>query len=113
MYTKLANDLGVVRDADGTVIPNDPTNTNYQRYLEWVAEGNVATAPATEGHNPPIMRQMDQLEHAAILSRPTREFMLLYMEANFTPQQLAANFGYQAVKAFDGQITALRNQLQP
>ena len=39
------------------------------------------------------------------------EFMLMFMEANATPEILAANFGYQAVKAFDLQIKALRDQL--
>ena len=34
-------------DADATVnlsIPLDPANTDYQEYLEWVAEGNTAEA---------------------------------------------------------------------
>lgn len=27
--------------SDGWSIPFDPTNTDYQKYLEWVAEGNT------------------------------------------------------------------------
>ncbi len=31
----------VVRVSDGTFIPFDPDNTDYQAYLEWLAEGGV------------------------------------------------------------------------
>jgi hypothetical protein len=33
--------------SDGTSIPFDPDNTDYQRYLEWVAAGNTPE-PAEE-----------------------------------------------------------------
>ena len=36
-------DCAVLKDGK-TSIPFDPANTDYQEYLEWVAEGNTAEA---------------------------------------------------------------------
>lgn len=37
----------VKRMADNAFIPFDPDNTDYQKYLEWIAEGNTPE-PADE-----------------------------------------------------------------
>lgn len=37
----------ILRTEDNAFIPFDPANTDYQAYLEWVAEGNTPE-PADE-----------------------------------------------------------------
>ena len=38
----------ILRVNDGTWIPPDPDNRDYQEYLKWMAEGNVPL-PADQG----------------------------------------------------------------
>ena len=40
-YQKTEYDCTIYRKEDKAFIPVDPANTDYQLYLEWVAEGNT------------------------------------------------------------------------
>jgi hypothetical protein len=40
MYQQMSEQV-VRRLSDGASIPTDPANTDYQRYLEWLAAGGV------------------------------------------------------------------------
>ena len=44
----------VIRKADNALIPFDPSNLDYQKYLEWVAAGNTADAADTPPSPPPL-----------------------------------------------------------
>lgn len=40
--------IAICEDGKTLGIPDDPDNTDYQAYLEWVAEGNIAEEWKTE-----------------------------------------------------------------
>ena len=75
MY-KLTDTDSIIRIADKAHIPNDPANTDYANYLEWVEAGNTATAadaipdPTYQENRvaeyPPIGDQLDALYHAGV-----------------------------------------------
>ena len=75
MYKLTTND-SIIRIADKASIPNDPANTDYANYLEWVEAGNTATAadaipdPTYQENRvleyPPIGDQLDEIYHNGI-----------------------------------------------
>jgi hypothetical protein len=44
---KITNWEAVIRLPDNAIIPTDPANTDYQKYLQWLSEGGVPL-PADE-----------------------------------------------------------------
>jgi hypothetical protein len=43
---KISGVVGIVlRISDNAFIPFDPANTDYQKYLQWLSEGNIPTPP--------------------------------------------------------------------
>lgn len=111
MY-KLTNSTNTIRLEDGASIPNDPRNADCAAYLDWIAAGNVPTPADIPDPKLLILASIDSQERAVMLPRSVREFMLGYMASHYTPDQLAGNPGYVKVKAFDGQMTALRASLK-
>lgn len=69
MYQQLPDFNGqpaqaIKRIADNATIPFDPANTDYQAYLAWVAEGNVADpvpAPTTAELAAQVRAERDRL----------------------------------------------------
>ena len=106
MY-KSTSSTGILRISDGALIPADSGNCDYVEFLKWVSEGGSAAPADVPDAKLQIIQRIDSLERAEQLPRVTREFMLLFMEAN----NLTAAPGYAPVKVFDDAITALRSQL--
>ena len=99
----------VVRDVQGRCIAFGPNDANYAPGESYEIE---EVAPALWISQADAIRaQIEALERQYLMPRATREFMLLFMEAQAAPEVLAVNPGYQAVKAFDEQIKTLRSQL--
>lgn len=97
----------VVSRSDGAQIPADPNNADYVEYLAWVGQGNTPAPADIPDPKIAIRQRISDLEREQLMPRATREFMLLFLEAN----GMTAIPAYAVGKAFDNVIIALRNQL--
>jgi hypothetical protein len=75
MY-KLTDNASILHIEDNASIPDDPANSDYAAYLEWVEDGNTPEAadvppdPTYQENRvkeyPPIGDQLDALYHAGV-----------------------------------------------
>jgi hypothetical protein len=65
MYNLTASTT-IIRIFDGAYIPADPGNTDYQQYLQWLAEGNVPEPYVPPP--PPIPSTVTRFQALAILA---------------------------------------------
>jgi hypothetical protein len=42
IYNTILNTRNILRVIDSAIIPFDENNKDYQEYLKWISEGNVA-----------------------------------------------------------------------
>ncbi len=90
MY-KIMNDTQILRISDGAIIPVCEKNSDYQFYLEWIAEGNIAEIippiippPQTVFSKLDIVEAFDSINQTAVLNAllDHESFKLYWISAN-------------------------------
>ena len=73
MY-QLTTGTSIIRLSDGAFIPNDPGNTDYREYLDWLEAGNTPE-PAPEPPAPPVLTPAEKLAAAGLTVAELRELL--------------------------------------
>ncbi len=77
MYQLHSNNIAIIRfNEDGTTsgIPTDPANTDYQKYLLWLEEGNTPLPPDPIPEPEPLTAQQ-KLEAAGLSIEELKELL--------------------------------------
>ena len=64
----------IIRDVDDACIPKDLTNTDYQAYLAWIAEGNTPN-PYVPPAPPTPLTPQEKLEAAGLTVDELKELL--------------------------------------
>lgn len=109
----------VIRDAGGNIVSFGPNDDGYSPIVPSGAAISIETSqPQPQPDQKALLQsEIDAIEHATLMNRAVREFMLAQAEqiaaaSGYTPAQLyQVNLGYRKVKDIDTQIAALRAQI--
>ena len=64
MY-KLTHSEIIIRTSDGSFIPMEPSNIDYQEYISWISQGNIAE-PADPIPTPEPLTPEEKLQNAGL-----------------------------------------------
>lgn len=114
MY-QLTNSASIRRISDNASIPNDPANSDYAKYLNWVSKGNTPT-PVDPPPVPTISELLAKLDtDNELTQRNLREFILLTTQAIKVATSGAVDLsqirGVAMVATVEAQAAALRTKL--
>lgn len=108
----------ILRLSDGALIPLNPSNSDYQEYLAWLALGNVPEPADVPHPNIAILAQIDAIERQYLMNRGCREGWLIVIRKEAATLGVtndaviaSSNHFFNKLLEVDNQIKVLRGQL--